>query len=223
MNGDRNQPSSGCGQRQGFPLDLLPGKSSPMTGLSNNRAKSGALFDQERLTRLPRSSPRANAVCLRDVRTLMLLTAGATLASIVPQRCDALVARRLPSLLEKFRAGEIRKLGQAIARVLPRECRPGDPYSIARDHCVMRLEDMWGRSRGLSFRGWHPEITIEGLDHVRAALSRGRGAILWSMCQGRSKIGPLRRSKSRPVGEGLAVFVGRLERSLRSPFRAAQA
>ena len=35
-------------------------------------------------------------------------------------------------------------------------------------------------------------------------------------CQGRSKFGPLRRSKSRPVGEGVAVFVGRLERSLRS-------
>ncbi len=43
------------------------------------------------------------------------------------------------------------------------------------------------------------------------------------VCQGRSKFGPLRRSKSRPVGEGVAVFVGRLERSLRSPFRAAQA
>ena len=42
-------------------------------------------------------------------------------------------------------------------------------------------------------------------------------------CQGRSKFGPLRRSKSRPVGEGVAVFVGRLERSLRSPFRVAQA
>ena len=41
--------------------------------------------------------------------------------------------------------------------------------------------------------------------------------------KGRSKFGPLRRSKSRPVGEGVAVFVGRLERSLRSPFRAAQA
>ena len=41
--------------------------------------------------------------------------------------------------------------------------------------------------------------------------------------EGRSKFGPLRRSKSRPVGEGVAVFVGRLERSLRSPFRAAQA
>ena len=44
-----------------------------------------------------------------------------------------------------------------------------------------------------------------------------------SRCQGRSKFGPLRRSKSRPVGEGVAVFVGRLERSLWSPFRAAQA
>ena len=44
-----------------------------------------------------------------------------------------------------------------------------------------------------------------------------------NVCQGRSKFGPLRRSKSRPVGEGVAVFVGRLERSLRSPFRAAQA
>ena len=47
--------------------------------------------------------------------------------------------------------------------------------------------------------------------------------VLASLCQGRSKFGPLRRSKSRPVGEGVAVFVGRLERSLRSPFRAAQA
>ena len=31
----------------------------------------------------------------------------------------------------------------------------------------------------------------------------------WILCQGRSKFGPLRRSKSRPVGEGVAVFVGR--------------
>ena len=46
---------------------------------------------------------------------------------------------------------------------------------------------------------------------------------LKGIIQGRSKFGPLRRSKSRPVGEGVAVFVGRLERSLRSPFRAAQA
>ena len=55
-----------------------------------------------------------------------------------------------------------------------------------------------------------------GVEHLGTA-----GTLL--ECQGRSKFGPLRRSKSRPVGEGVAVFVGRLERSLRSPFRAAQA
>ncbi len=42
-------------------------------------------------------------------------------------------------------------------------------------------------------------------------------------CQGRSNFRPLRRSKNRPVGGSPAVFVGRLERSLRTPFRAAQA
>ena len=52
---------------------------------------------------------------------------------------------------------------------------------------------------------------------------RGEWRARGELCQGRSKFGPLRRSKSRPVGEGVAVFVGRLERSLRSPFRAAQA
>ena len=72
----------------------------------------------------------------------------------------------------------------------------------------------------------------------RAEQDDGQGQTLWIFaqahsdlkvasrarrCQGRSKFGPLRRSKSRPVGEGVAVFVGRLERSLRSPFRAAQA
>ena len=61
-----------------------------------------------------------------------------------------------------------------------------------------------------------PVLLIAGLVDVASAQQS-------TWCQGRSKFGPLRRSKSRPVGEGVAVFVGRLERSLRSPFRAAQA
>ena len=58
---------------------------------------------------------------------------------------------------------------------------------------------------------------------LAAAKAKGKRLGRPKGCQGRSKFGPLRRSKSRPVGEGVAVFVGRLERSLRSPFRAAQA
>ncbi len=68
------------------------------------------------------------------------------------------------------------------------------------------------------------------LDELRyrqqACVAEATGQFRWhqrALCQGRSKFGPLRRSKSRPVGEGVAVFVGRLERSLWSPFRAAQA
>ena len=45
----------------------------------------------------------------------------------------------------------------------------------------MRLEDMLGRVRGIGLRSWRPEIEIEGLEHVRVALSRGRGVVVWSM------------------------------------------
>jgi lauroyl/myristoyl acyltransferase len=45
----------------------------------------------------------------------------------------------------------------------------------------MRLEDMWGRVRGVRRHGWNPEIQIDGIERVRKALGRGRGAILWSM------------------------------------------
>ena len=65
------------------------------------------------------------------------------------------------------------------------------------------------------------QLGLAGLE--KDAPRPGRKPRITAKCQGRSKFGPLRRSKSRPVGEGVAVFVGRLERSLRSPFRAAQA
>ena len=69
------------------------------------------------------------------------------------------------------------------------------------------------------------EVMLRGVCDPSRLLDLVENFTLFSeeRCQGRSKFGPLRRSKSRPVGEGVAVFVGRLERSLRSPFRAAQA
>ena len=87
---------------------------------------------------------------------------------------------------------------------------------------------VWSRRRGTPYV---PSPLLYGdslyfLHHYQGILSRvdaKTGEERTGPCQGRSKFGPLRRSKSRPVGEGVAVFVGRLERSLRSPFRAAQA
>lgn len=69
----------------------------------------------------------------------------------------------------------------------------------------------------------HRAFGFRSVEHYVAAIYHCCAQLPLPQCQGRSKFGPLRRSKSRPVGEGVAVFVGRLERSLRSPFRAAQA
>ena len=64
-----------------------------------------------------------------------------------------------------------------------------------------------------------PDTSLVAAEILLAAADRA----LLSKKGGQTHGIPLRRSKSRPVGEGVAVFVGRLERSLRSPFRAAQA
>jgi lauroyl/myristoyl acyltransferase len=100
---------------------------------------------------------------------------------VVPRRFDAAIARGLQSTAEKLFAARLRKLSETMARLLPEESRREDPRRIALDHYAMRLEDMWGRARGIGFQGWHPEIEIEGIEHVRAALARGRGAVVWSM------------------------------------------
>ena len=71
--------------------------------------------------------------------------------------------------------------------------------------------------------GTAAHVTFTAKDTAGQTLASVVRTLLSEGCQGRSKFGPLRRSKSRPVGEGVAVFVGRLERSLRAPFRAAQA
>ena len=50
---------------------------------------------------------------------------------------------------------------------------------IARDHAHRVREEHWGVWRALHRRGWHPTVDVEGRDHLAAALSRGRGAVLW--------------------------------------------
>ncbi len=94
--------------------------------------------------------------------------------------------------------------------------------------------DLWYLERKPAASGYEPHPFLQTPFDEEAArfspdgrfvayCSNESGRVNVYVCQGRSKFGPVRRSKSRPVGEGVAVFVGRLERSLRSPFRAAQA
>ncbi len=69
---------------------------------------------------------------------------------------------------------------------------------------------------------WKPANSAEAFYQKRYGMSMAEFRDS-PACQGRSKCRPLRRSKNRPVGGDPAVCVGRLERSLRTPFRAAQA
>ena len=86
----------------------------------------------------------------------MRITVGAGFASVVPPRFDPVIARGIRRAAEKLFAARIRNLSETIARVLPEKSRREDPHRIALDHYTMRLEDMWGRARGLGLRGWAP-------------------------------------------------------------------
>jgi KDO2-lipid IV(A) lauroyltransferase len=58
----------------------------------------------------------------------------------------------------------------------------GEPYArLAERHVEGRIEDMWGRVRGMRREGYAPAIEVEGLEHVRGALARGRGCVVWCM------------------------------------------
>ena len=67
-----------------------------------------------------------------------------------------------------------------MRRALP----PGagiDPDETARAFWLMRLEDSFGRARGIRARSWRPRVRLEGGERLEAALQRGRGAILWGL------------------------------------------
>jgi hypothetical protein len=53
--------------------------------------------------------------------------------------------------------------------------------ALANEHARMKLEDYWGRFRGVGPRGWHPSIEFEGDHYIRKALENGKGAVIWCM------------------------------------------
>jgi lauroyl/myristoyl acyltransferase len=67
-----------------------------------------------------------------------------------------------------------------MRKALPAGIQPS-PAVLAEQHILMRLEDIWGRLRGMRLFGWNPHIEWEGLDRLDAPLRDGRGIVLWSM------------------------------------------
>ena len=125
-------------------------------------------------------STRSGLLCRQDIRRLAGLLSGSLAAAFVPQRWDPAVVRLARSVHRACFPRALDQVGEKMARVLPAGAC-GDCSRLAEEYATMRLEDLWGRARGVWRYGWRPAIEIEGLERVHTALKRGRGAILWSM------------------------------------------
>lgn len=108
------------------------------------------------------------------------MTGGTVAAALTPQGWDPAIASILVRLYAVAAPRTVDRVATNMAAVLPPSTAL-QPRKLAADYLRMRLEDMWGRLRGMRRFGWRPEIEIEGLERVREARSRGRGVILWSM------------------------------------------
>ncbi len=108
------------------------------------------------------------------------LAGGAALSLVIPQSVDRAWTSFLDRATRSLQAGELRRLGRRMRQALPAEA-DFDADAAARAHWRMRLEDTWGRMRGMRAYAWRPQVRLEGLERLEAALSRGRGAILWGM------------------------------------------
>jgi lauroyl/myristoyl acyltransferase len=119
-------------------------------------------------------------VALQDVRRICTLACGGMLAQFVPARASTSVTRILFRSYHLLLPQTFRDLEEKIRKALPPNSRP-DSRAIAEQHILMRLEDIWGRLRGIRRFGWCPHIEWDGLERLHAPLRDGRGIILWSM------------------------------------------
>jgi lauroyl/myristoyl acyltransferase len=117
----------------------------------------------------------------QDLRRLGALEAGAAASLLWPRRWDVALMEAWFRLYRKAAPSTLDRVAARMRSHLPAGQRDETELRLlAEQHVRSRLEDMWGRVRGLR-RGFRPRIEAEGLEHVRGALARGRGAVVWCM------------------------------------------
>ena len=99
-------------------------------------------------------------------------------AWLLPERLWAPLCRARSGLSALMTGRAVRGTAKTVRRAL------GD-VDVARSEAIMRdlkaavhemrLQDLRGWRPG----GWQPQIAVEGEEHLKAALERGKGAILW--------------------------------------------
>jgi lauroyl/myristoyl acyltransferase len=107
---------------------------------------------------------------------------------VVPRRADAAVVAAWLRLYRRLGARTLAEIAARMERHLPAPWPGEAPRRMAERHVEARIEDMWGRVRGLRRDRYVPAIEVEGIDRLRAALQRGRGAVVWCMRVGSATV-----------------------------------
>ncbi|HUG81288.1 MAG TPA: hypothetical protein VML01_06480 [Bryobacterales bacterium] len=114
----------------------------------------------------------------QDLALLVIMIGGYLFTIFVPRRWDLRWIEFAQKRLLSARAHRIQNLATLIRSTLP-DISEVESLRVAQEHYRLLLELWWGRFRSVGARGWRPEIEIEGREHLDAALSKGRGAVLW--------------------------------------------
>jgi lauroyl/myristoyl acyltransferase len=100
---------------------------------------------------------------------------------LVPPRLDAFVVDAAVAFRTRFFRGQLDRIESAMRTVMGPDAAHYDLRGLAREHVAMLTEQGWGRLLGLHRDGWRPEIAVEGLDRLEAAVALGLGVIVWRM------------------------------------------
>jgi lauroyl/myristoyl acyltransferase len=110
-----------------------------------------------------------------DLRVLAKLPLSALIAWCVPERYWDDVAGRAARL----ELGARRRLVRRVASIYGTRPLPLAADELASRHLAALRRDQLAYLRSHAPGGWRRDLALEGLEHLRAALAAGRGAILW--------------------------------------------
>jgi len=103
---------------------------------------------------------------------------------VAPPQLDAWFVERCLPLWVRCRRRKIERLGEEMTRLLGANLNGRDPRHLAERRVHLALEENWGQLRALGPRRWKPQVAVDGVEHVRQALTAGRGVVLWGTAIG---------------------------------------
>jgi lauroyl/myristoyl acyltransferase len=116
-----------------------------------------------------------------DIRTLTSLCGGFVVTALLPRRIDHWAVPRTLASSRIIREPWIRDIESRMRLALGPFLPAADFHRLAREYCRTLRENQWLRWRALHRATVPVGTAVDGADHVEAALTAGRGVILWGM------------------------------------------